>query len=977
MKPFRKLGKTASVLFLALAMAGCGGGGHSDADLKAAEEKARAEAEAAAAEAARKAAEAAERAKQEAVAEAERKAAEAAAAASEMARATVQKAAIAAAVEAAETALGMVVLGASDADIAAAEAAIQAITAAIEAAVDVDDTSMYRAQVTLLNGSLATATGLVHQDRAAKKMARADAQKGTIAVAIEEAKTAVAAIGDATEEDVAAAATTAGEKVQAAKDAIAAAVDVDDTSMYATEVDGIETSVGTAATMARGAYQSGKVTAALSAATTAVGAVELGATDDMIEDAAEAIQMAKDAIAAAVDVDDTSMYTATVNSLESTLTKTVALVEQDRATNKMARAVTQKDAIADAIAAAQTAVKMVIDGVSDEVIEAAETAIQDARDAIADAADVDDTSMYATTVNDLATGLAATKITVLANRAAQDAIDDQIASAGSMATDAMNAAKTAADNAKMAAEDADTARTNIATMQTNEQSGMHAKAARDHAKTAMDAYMDAKAASEAANAATTVAAAVKARVDAEAARDIAQAQETMADADKVSATGAVDGELFIDGTMKKVGGVTIDAGADRSVVTTGTGDDRKVVDTGLQADDNQPMSARGPNLGRVAVRATATVAYKGPRVNAEARTEPVGKLVDSSDDMARLMIITKYMGDETVKVFAIADAPTAVTSTRAGRILVEGGDTATDTTDDVYSNLTSLGEYYQASGGIAGTLEPADQDLTNEVLEGDTVSATAQPRQVYSYVGVGADGDLGTTDDVTLYVILDEKTETTAVDGTVTTTYSYHPVSITIEVDRDARTVAGAEPTGVTAELPVPKEYKHIHFGVWAGLGEAAKNGSQEIAGLGIGFVQNYSGEGETGNMPLQGEATYNGNWVATIQAEDVDGEGDITLRHGPATIMADFEDDEIEINLVNLAMLKGDLTAGSSAFSGDADATGISGMYGLDASGNFEGSFSGAFYGSKAAEVGGVFDYSSDDMEEGAFRGAFGGDKN
>ena len=42
----------------------------------------------------------------------------------------------------------------------------------------------------------------------------------------------------------------------------------------------------------------------------------------------------------------------------------------------------------------------------------------------------------------------------------------------------------------------------------------------------------------------------------------------------------------------------------------------------------------------------------------------------------------------------------------------------------------------------------------------------------------------------------------------------------------------------------------------------------------------------------------------------------------------------------------------------------------------DFEGSFSGAFYGSKAAEAGGVFDFESDDGEDegGAFRGAFGG---
>ncbi len=48
------------------------------------------------------------------------------------------------------------------------------------------------------------------------------------------------------------------------------------------------------------------------------------------------------------------------------------------------------------------------------------------------------------------------------------------------------------------------------------------------------------------------------------------------------------------------------------------------------------------------------------------------------------------------------------------------------------------------------------------------------------------------------------------------------------------------------AIIPEASDYKHIHFGVWAALGEAAKNGDQEISDLGIGFVQNISGEGLT-----------------------------------------------------------------------------------------------------------------------------------
>ena len=42
-------------------------------------------------------------------------------------------------------------------------------------------------------------------------------------------------------------------------------------------------------------------------------------------------------------------------------------------------------------------------------------------------------------------------------------------------------------------------------------------------------------------------------------------------------------------------------------------------------------------------------------------------------------------------------------------------------------------------------------------------------------------------------------------------------------------------------------------------------------------------------DMPNNGGATYNGNWVATVRAADPDGEGDITLEDGPASLMADF----------------------------------------------------------------------------------------
>ena len=106
----------------------------------------------------------------------------------------------------------------------------------------------------------------------------------------------------------------------------------------------------------------------------------------------------------------------------------------------------------------------------------------------------------------------------------------------------------------------------------------------------------------------------------------------------------------------------------------------------------------------------------------------------------------------------------------------------------------------------------------------------------------------------------------------------------------------------------MPTAYKHIHFGVWAGLNDAEDDGSQTIADLGIGFVQNHDGSGETDNVPLQGSADYRGDWVATVQAADEDGDGDITLRHGPAELDGVFRGRRGRlIILTNLATFKGD----------------------------------------------------------------------
>ena len=176
----------------------------------------------------------------------------------------------------------------------------------------------------------------------------------------------------------------------------------------------------------------------------------------------------------------------------------------------------------------------------------------------------------------------------------------------------------------------------------------------------------------------------------------------------------------------------------------------------------------------------------------------------------------------------------------------------------------------------------------------------------------------------------------------------------------------------VTAKIPEATDYEHIHFGVWAALDDAEKDGSQEIDGLGIGFVQNFSGSGMTGaDMPNNGECRLTrATGSLAVQAEDEDGNGDISLEHGVATIAADFGEGDITATLTDLATLTGAI-AGNTVLGHEGYCYRLSG---LDTSADFEGTFNGAFYGAKGAEAGGVFDFASEDNEGGAFRGAFGG---
>ena len=328
------------------------------------------------------------------------------------------------------------------------------------------------------------------------------------------------------------------------------------------------------------------------------------------------------------------------------------------------------------------------------------------------------------------------------------------------------------------------------------------------------------------------------------------------------------------------------------------------------------------------------VAAKAAITGAAGRDDlEVGFVYDSADDSARVTLVHSYAGTKTVIAYADDDT-TNVTGTKANTVTIGADADAVD-----HTLKAASGTFLEADGL---TVVDDAEDVAG------TIAAGTKPNKKVSYYE--ADGEK-------TYVRHISEVE----DADGDTLWTYRVINI-----RTGAKIPGAAP------------YTHLHFGVWAGLEEAAKNGDNNIADLGIGFVTALAdGTGMTGgDMPNNGSAEYTGNWVANVQAADDAGSGDITLQDGAATIEANFGKDEVKVMLTDLATLEGAIAG--NQFSGTKatimPTAAIEG--GLDVDDKFAGSFEGAFYGSKAAEAGGVFAYTSKDNEGGAFTGAFGGDR-
>ena len=334
--------------------------------------------------------------------------------------------------------------------IAAANGAIAALKAAIAAAVDVDDTSMYQAQVTAAEAAVAAAqSALDHAAQTATLTSAVDglqaidlgnlSTQGAIAAAegaIAAVRTALAAATELSDAEKAAAMavlatanrtvmlaqgrldidgqkTVLSEAVdaldaidladlstQAKIDAAQAAIIALDLALEAatdlTDAEKLDATVNV--TVAKRAVASAQETltanvgeqrTALMEAGTALGEIDLAdlSTQDKIDAAQSAVNALKAALAAATHLSDAEK--ATYQSQLETATETVLTAQTGM--DRDGRMVAQRTAINSAVSAAQTAVAGVNNDSTDSEVSAAEAAVKAVKDAIAAAADLSET----------------------------------------------------------------------------------------------------------------------------------------------------------------------------------------------------------------------------------------------------------------------------------------------------------------------------------------------------------------------------------------------------------------------------------------------------------------------------------------------------------------------------------------------------------------------------------------------------------
>ena len=260
-----------------------------------------------------------------------------------------------------------------------------------------------------------------------------------------------------------------------------------------------------------------------------------------------------------------------------------------------------------------------------------------------------------------------------------DPVPTDLEATQTAAAAAAAAAMTASASADTAASGAEDATANIATLQTNG---------------------TAAAAAYGAHEAAVAAAAEAAWAIADAAQTAAEAAETTATEMAMAAIEAAAEELHINVTVKNLGDSTVDA-------TAGALTDQEdgtmtgfieSVSRDVAAIEGEPFDQRGI-LGEIEAalpedeRTTNTADVEYVQAVMAASVD-IGKVLDTSDDLARLTIITAREGKEDVRVFA-----DMVLDDTAGGLLDNGllEDIDTVTEGEQTASAKSIGSFYMAT----------------------------------------------------------------------------------------------------------------------------------------------------------------------------------------------------------------------------------------------------------------------------------------
>ena len=573
---------------------------------------------------------------------------------------------------------------------------------------------------------------------------------------------------------------------------------------------------------------------------------------------------------------------------------------------------------------------------------------------------------------------------------AQNEMDaaDALAAVQTDAETAASTASTAATDARTASDDAQEARADRAIIQTGDlhggNSGELADSADMQAKAAADAATAAQEASDAAAAATDVTAATRALVTAEAERDKAVAAQGLAETQRDAAMAASEVEVKIVEKTKTVGPVD-----DHTSITVDGVEKSSTVDkverkTGLlkslALSTTGVRDANGKLIAPVDIDGVAL----DPAPGRTPEKPSIGFTYDSDDDTARLTLVTAYLGEEKQMQFVRVGQDPAnpfvlVTDEVGGPVLTDptnpttaGGavvDNDAYTVDDdgkiTIDHDSDNAAADDAEAGETGPVTVAPKLAGDDFVDSADTDSKNNVSLYYVDTGVKVDETAGNDFDNSGKVDADERDN--GIDET--------KIFLEKNINDNVITYTPVAVIQVTIDNATP--FTHIHYGLWNGLSGDKGN---KIADLGTGFVNALSDMGMTnpdhsaaGGMPNFGTATYNGNWVANIQAADPQGDGPITRHDGESSVVANFVKDTVKVGLDGLATLDGAISENTFMGTGKpklASTTPVD----LGDDDDFMGSFKGAFFGPSAAEAGGVFDYSSDGNKKGAFRGSFGG---